>query len=82
MITAEQAGSHKVGLVLREEVGGVQLRRSLWKELCTGLPGAAGRWQKRERATAHRMLVPVRDLCRAHDSTEQGCVFSQVKISS
>lgn len=25
-------------------------------------------------ATAHRMLMPVRHLCRARDSTEQGCV--------
>ena len=59
-----------MGLVLREEVGGVWLRRSLRKDL----PGAAGRWQKSERATAHGMLMPVRHLCWAHDSIEQGCV--------
>lgn len=65
-----------MGPVLREQVGGVWLRRSLWKELCTDLPGAAGRWQRRERAAAHRVLKPVRHLCRAQDSIEQ------VKISS
>lgn len=67
---AKHAGPHEVGLVLREEVGGVWLRRSLQKDL----PGAAGCWQKRERATAHRVLTPVRHLCRAHDSIDQGCV--------
>lgn len=74
----KHAGPHEVGLVLQEEVGGMLLRRSLRKELCTELPGAAGCWQKQHDC----MPVPARHLCRAHGSTEQGrgCTFTGENI--